>query len=944
MAPVSVLLAVVLSVAPASAQSVGASLAGIVTDDTGARLAEATVSITHALNGRALVVKTGREGEYRAVALLPGEYDIAVTRAGFQSTKQRVALLVGADATVNVTLLVSGVVEHTTVTADPSFVEVARSQPWSIVTREDINSLPVLDRNFLALAQLLPGSGPINGTVNRLATTKFGGPADQRVGYATLVDGGDINDAAWGSPTINVGQEAVQEFTVFRHQFDAQYGHALTAIVTVATKSGTNRFAGSGLYFGRDDALNARYAFASATLPFGDQRLGGSIGGPIVRDRTHFFLSYEQEHVDTVRVIPLVPESPQSRDQAGNFDAETNNRMASGRIDHRFGTQFLSMRYAGDRQESLRAATQVTSDSSQIDIANRSNSFVIEDTWMARPSVVHVLRAHLLRHTLGTTPRDPGMAVRRSSLITGLSTGDAWVMPVTRVTLSDAWYFHMPRSDVKLGGEFAVGSHLMDSHVFENGFADFGTDREFNPNDRTTWPTSFTIQKPARATYRSQEAGLFVQVDWRLTDRIRANTGLRYDIDFNLRLNDFYGKALDDPFFAGLDQFISPDRGTDTNNAQPRVGATWDMRGDGRLVIRGGWGLYVTRNRPWFQVRSMNQFASSAIRITGPTLQNYKYQDPGPMLAGLSLDAYVASFGGQQLGTVIPDDFVQPYALNTTAGIAWQLTSTTALTADYIHSFADHQTGTTDVNLPASGNVASTPRPVPRFSQVGLVQNFSKSWYDALESQARTRLGSHASLQVSYTLSRSYLDGVDFFLNQRGTQRTPHERGYNPSDQRHNLTIAGSVHLPWSLEVSGILKLISGAPMKIQAGRDLDGDASITGDLPPDIPITVGRDRVDESLEAINSFRAQLNTGLPQIGRSALTLDPYRTLDVRLTRSWRIGRDRRLETLIEGFNVTNEVNLRPPTGTFANMSSSAFLNRTAARDARQIQWGVRYSF
>ena len=301
-------------------------------------------------NGRAVDLNTGSEGEYRAVALLPGEYDVAAARSGFSSVTRRVTLPVGADATVNLTLPLAGVVEQTTVNAAAPLVEVARSQPSSVVTKRDIDTLPVLERNFLVLAQLLPGSGPINSTVTRLATTKFGGVADQRAGYTTLIDGGDINDTVWGSPTINVGEDAVQEFKVFRNQFDAQYGHALNAVVTVATRTGTNRFGGTGFYFGRDDALNARYPFAAENLPFDEQRVGGSIGGPLVRDRSHFFASYERDNVDNVRVIALPASNPFAARENGVFPAEADNQMASARLDHRFGAAHLfSARYASDQ-------------------------------------------------------------------------------------------------------------------------------------------------------------------------------------------------------------------------------------------------------------------------------------------------------------------------------------------------------------------------------------------------------------------------------------------------------------------------------------------------------------------------------------------------------------------------------------------------------------------
>ena len=130
------------------------------------------------------------------------------------------------------------------------------------------------------------------------------------------------------------------------------------------------------------------------------------------------------------------------------------------------------------------------------------------------------------------------------------------------------------------------------------------------------------------------------------------------------------------------------------------------------------------------------------------------------------------------------------------------------------------------------------------------------------------------------------------------------------------------------------------------AGGDLDGDQSPIGDLPDGIPITVGRERVNESLAAINAFRTA--RGLTAIDRSLLLLDPYRSLDLRLTKSLSIGRDQRLELSIEAFNVTNTVNFRPPVGGAPGsgnpMNAQAFLQRTSARAARQVQWGLRYVF
>jgi hypothetical protein len=901
---------------------------------------DATVTIVHVLNGRSVTLTTDREGDYRAVALLPGDYELTAQGEGFTSLTRRVTLLVGADASLDFSLQISGVDVRTTVVAEVPLVETARSQPSSIITRRQIDALPVLERNFLVLAQLLPGSGPIAGTNTRFAVTKFGGVGDQRSGYTTLIDGGDVDDAQWGSPTINVSQDAVQEFKVFRSQFDAQYGHALNAVVTVATRSGTNRFAGTGFYFGRDKALNARNPFAASTPPFDEHRIGGSVGGPVSRDRTHFFAVYEQDAVDNVRIIALPPSNPLAATENGLFPAESDDRMTTLRLDHRFEMPLaFSVRYNHEDQRSLRANLSPSSDTNQTDVFNRSHSLLVEKTWNATQDMANAVRVHLLNHTLGTSPRNADVGIMRPSGSIGQTSRDSQVVPRTKLAVSDTFYRHLARHDLKIGGEFAFAAHDVDSHVFEYGVFRFTTELPFNPNVPSTFPISFEQQTATRFSYNSRELAFFLQDDWRLGSRIRLNGGVRYDLDLDLRLNDFYARVLEEPSIAALGKFITRSRGTDSNNVQPRLGATWDARGDGRLVVRGGSGVYVTRNRPWFQLRAMNQAGSSVVRITDPTLLR-NYPDIAAVLGGRTLDSYIASGGPRQLGTVIPDDFVQPYAVNMTAGVGWQINSTTAFDADYVHSYGNHQIGSSDRNLPAFGRLPAAPRPVPELGQVVVLENFTKSWYDALECQFRTHLGSANSLQASYTLSRSYLDGVDFFLTTRGTQRTPHERGYNPSDQRHNLTVAGTMALPWHVEIAGILKLVSGSPIKIQAGPDLDGDTITTGDLPSGIPMTVGRERVDESLTAINEFRTSV--GQPPIDKSLLQLDPYRSLDARIAKTVRLRGGHRLELLVEGFNLTNHVNFRPDA--VANMNTAAFLLRTSARDARQIQWGARYRF
>jgi hypothetical protein len=505
------------------------------------------------------------------------------------------------------------------------------------------------------------------------------------------------------------------------------------------------------------------------------------------------------------------------------------------------------------------------------------------------------------------------------------------------VVFSDAVFMSRGNHDLKFGGDVAFGNHLLDSHYLEDGMFIFGTDAPFDPAVPSTWPTLFQQQPPNVQTYRAWQLGLFVQDDWRAVSRLRLNLGFRYDLDPTLRINGFYQRMLSTPTLSGLNRFVSSDRGTDTNNVQPRIGATFDLRGDGSAVLRGGWGMYVSRNRPWFQIRSMNQLAAPMVVVEDPNRLRL-YPDIGAILAG---GAPVS------LGTIIPDDFVQAYALNTTGGIGWQLGRRAALDVDYVHSYGTHQAGFLDRNLPAVGPISpSNPRPVPGFAQAWMLENYTKSWYDALESQFRVSIGGSARLQASYTISRSYLDGVEFFNIVPGTQRTPQERGNSPSDQRHNLTAAATLPLPWELQLSGIVKLISGSPMPVQAGFDLDGDRSLTGDRPDGLPITVGRGDEENALRLINTLRATVSTTarpLAPIAPELLRLDPYRTVDLRLTKLLRLGGRRGLDMTVEAFNVTNYVSHNPVTVN-RNINSAAFLQRRSARSARQIQWGLRYLF
>jgi outer membrane receptor protein involved in Fe transport len=938
-------LCAIVSSSPAFGQIASSSLSGVITDDTGGALPGATVTITNRANGVTQTAVTGSEGRYRVVALQPALYEIVAELAGFGTAKREITLFVGTDATVDVRLTVASLAENLTVSAESPLVQVTKSQPSSVVEADQLKTLPTITRNFLTLAQLLPGSGPTTG-VGKFAYAKFGGVADQRNGFTTLIDGGSVDDTDWGSPIINVTQDAVQEFKVFRNQFDAQYGSALSAVVTVVTKSGGNQLSGSAFYFGRDNTVNARNYFATTKPPFNQTRIGGSLGGPIAQNRTHFFGALEHLKVNATTITALPASNPFSALENGVYQTPSRDDMINFKLDHRandahtlivrhaYNNQSLGGAHQPDRQlNGLRLTSNSTDDKI------RAHSLVGEHNWVLANNKVNTLRFHLLKDYLATVPASDGLGITRPSFTWGQNNIAPQYFDRNTETISDAMYVNLAAHDLKFGGEVSRVVFPFEAHFNEKGRFAFNTDLPFDANDSRTWPFSLTIQKTGFYSYKTYTTGAFVQDDWRVSSRVRINLGVRYDLDTNMRLNDFFEGLIGDPRFPGIDRFISTNRGLDADNVQPRAGITWDLQGTGRLVVRGGWGVYVTRNRPWFDATVQDMTIGGAVIIQDPQRLRF-FPDVSAVLGGQSLDAYLAQGGVRQV-LMLPDDFRLPRSTNSTGGVGWQINNVTALDVDYVHSGGSDQLGATDRNLPASGAITATnPRPVPAFSRVTMVENFTKSTYDALETQLRTRVRGANNLQLSYTLSRSWLEGVDFYSTVRGTQRTPQEAGYNTTDTRHNLTLSASTILPWQLQLSGIVKMVSGFPIgRIQSGLDLDGDGNTSGDRPSGLPPRVGRGDVDDELRIINDYRATLR--LPPIDASLLGLKMTRVVDFRVTRSLALGGPRRMELFFEVFNLPNFVDL---TGGNNNMNTAAFLVRTGARDPRQVQWGARYVF
>jgi hypothetical protein len=935
--PLRVLIAVIasLTLLPSPVYAQTAELRGSVSDSSGGILPGVTVTIRHEGTGVQRVVVTDDQGTFRVPALQPGPYEVASELQGFGKEARRVVLTVGQVADLKFVLTVGALSETVQVVGtSPVEIETTKSDLSAVVSQEQLAELPVLNRGFSGLAQLLPGGGPARTGDSRFGiNTAFGG-TNVRSMYSMQIDGGIMDHPIYGFAIVNVSQDAVQEFRVLRNQFDAEYSRAGTAVVNVVTRSGTNELHGQGSYFGRDDRLNAKNAFARSKPPFDSARVSGTVGGPILRNKAFFFSALEYSRQNSVRIIALPATNPFASTYNGVYPNGNRSKLGQAKMDYTANPRHsITARYLYANDDIIEAYQ--LAENTALDFNDLSVSW----NWTLGSAMLNNLVVQYLDQDTQRFQLTPDTQVIRPSFTSGRSPNLPQGFPRRRYTVNDTFFWSPGRHALKFGVRMAYEDLSYNADYYGAGVWQFNTDRPFAEADPTTWPTKFTIGSgPATQNYGNTEWGLFAQDDVRL-GRLTLNLGLRYDFDTNLRSNDLIAELLANPQFAGLENLVTADRGNDLNNIQPRFGFAWDIRGDARTVLRGGYGLYSGRNRPWFNIRGdvvSNQFTAE---VTDASLLRF-YPNQTAALGGRTLEDFIRTAGGRAL--YLPGDNLSlPFVRSATLGIAKMLPGDTSLEIDLIHQVQkDLQTGR-DANLPATGPLATNPRPYPQFSSVTLINSLTDSTYDALQTQLRRRFKG-STWQVSYTFAKSISnntnDNASFNTDPWNTLGND-DRGLDENDRRHALSVSVIAPLPWQIQLATIVSLRSGNPWDITAGADLDRDGN-NQDRPAGLVKNSGGMASDANLAIINAFRQTRN--LAPITMEQLTrTSSDRVVDMRATKQFSIGAAGRIAVFLEAYNLFNTVNFENPSGV---ITSGSFATYTTARDARQIQWGARFQF
>ncbi len=896
---IGVLLCVTL-VTSAWAQT-GGTLLGSVVDDQGLALPGVSVALTNIDTGWARSVVVDERGRYRAAALPPGVYAIKAELSGFATVvRDRVPLTLGQELTINMTMSVATLTETVTVSGQSPLVETTSSTLGTSVSREQLDSLPVPGRSFTALAQTAPGvTGVGGGGVNA------GGQLSRNNSYR--IDGVSNDNNILASPRGGISMEAVREYVVIANQFSAEHGDASGAIVSVITRAGTNNLQGRGFVFHRDEAFDAQDPFSKAQgsgkAPFSQQRFGTFLGGPIKRDKMHYFGTYEGVRVDKTSVItsPLVPlaEREVPNNEAGD--------QFFGRIDNRLSrnhTMFVRYRY-DDQGQFNNGVGGLNTIERGVDSVNTNQDIVLSHTAVFTSRMLNELRVQFGRHFADNVVRMPldSPTINRPSGNYGKASNQPQGRTEDRWEVVNNFSYTLGAHNMKFGLDY---SRIRATSYFNNntgGTFLFSTDRPFDANDLTTYPIQYTRNIGDPNLFRPNDViGLFAQDSWRLRSNLTMNYGLRYDHE-----NAF--KAATGVEDASL-------------NLAPRLGFAWDPFDDQKTVVRGGGGLYYSK-----VFLNITGNIMLARRFVGVTVINPGY--PDPFSRGTQAPLAAPST------TVAPDDVQTPVTRQLSVGMKRELVAGMAVSVDYVNTRGRNLYNAPDVNAP---DPVTGLRPDPAYLRITQYQTTGNSWYNGLLLGLERRSGRGPSFGVSYTLSKQTRDVEDFGFTAQNNYDRAAEKGDASNDRRHQLVANVFWALPWGMQIGMLTQARSELPFNITTGVDNNRDTTVNDR--PDLADPNG----DPTLTS--TYNASFTGRVGNLPRNFARGPRYFETHLRVSKMIKLSAVKldRLELFVEALNITNYVNLATPQG---NLRSSAFGRSTAIQSdssPRQVELGFRLDF
>jgi len=963
---VGILSLVLLAAFASTASAQNAQITGTVKDASGAVIPGATVSARNADTGFVRTAVTDAQGDYRVQSLPPGHYAVSAELSGFTTeTRPDITLIIDETATLNFSLKPAAIAETVTVTGESPIVDITRSDVSTSVSTQQIQDLPVASRRWIDLAMLTPGTSQdnIRGFFYRGNVNIGAGTREYSNGF--VVDGVNNTWAEMGEPRQNFAMDAIQEFKVSTSTYKAEYGLATGGVLSVVTKSGTNQLHGSGLLFFRDASITATEFFQTTKPDYRRYQYGGTVGGPIVKDKTHYFFAYEgtdENQFFTVNARGLWPQ------YEGTFMSGQNRWTYNGKVNHQLSsTQSVFIRYGAENEyRPIITTGGRTTPSASFDFAVPRRSAVAGHSWVLNDRALNDIRFQYAYAKYEVSPPyshgdwAPGDFAARLPFCTPVlnypsiqvgGCGNAQMGPEGRWEVKDDFSYLMRRwggmHQWKMGFDFSYVPFEGDNTMSPLGSWNFPRDVPYDPNDRTTWPTSYTNSLPTYANIPVNIYAGYVQDDWQAADGLTFNLGVRYDVQvgsFNENMSGLLGRIQDKlgrdgsfPYDVSVFPQPRPNRG-DHNNFGPRAGVAWDPANNGVTNLHAAYGLFYDNNRT---LQNFNELTWPQAKTI--TIQNPVYPDP---FGGRSREAFLSNT--PPTVTVGSNGLVNAYAHQFNVGINRMFARDVAVTADFtgVNRYGDRDT--VEINIP---DQVTRLRPFPSFVRVQYWQPTADNFYRALLLKLEKRMSNHYQALVSYTLSKA---DDDSFVSSLGDQYG-YEKVQRPgtADRRHRLVASGIVQLPAQMQLSAIGDFRSSLPFgPVTPGLDLNNDtlfgtAATTADLPPGvIPMSGCRSL---NLDAINAFRsARSLTPVTQVDCPG-----FADVDVRFSKSMRFG-STRAELIAQLFNIFNRANFNTPSNNISSgndpvtgrplFGSVTSLLPNINAPSRQAEFAVRFQF
>ena len=570
-----------------------ASVSGRVIDSQAGVIAGAQVTARQTETNVKTEAVTDVDGRFRLPYLRVGPYEITVHRDGFADDQRSLALSLASAFDLSITLAVAGVDTRVTVTGEAPALETARSQIAGTLPQAEVQSLPLNGRNFLDLALLIPGVSPTNiGSTQLFAETSavpgqgISVASQRNLSNSFIVDGLSANDDAAGLSGIPYGIDAVEQFQVVTSGGQAELGRALGGYVSVVTRSGTNRRHGTLYDFIRDDRFNAANALSGTTLPMDQQQYGGSLGGPVVRDRTFYFVNAEQRVLDQTGLVTILPQNAAvinaklsavgyqgGEVTTGIYPNPLHSTTALAKIDQQVsGSDQFTARYGLYRvsSDNSRGAGALNAPSASAGLDNVDHAFAIGNTWTISNRTVNETRAQFTYGDLKAPPTDPiGPAV---SIAGVASFGTLSGSPTRRLNrmlqIVDNLSHQAGAHALRAGADFIFNDDTITYPRAVRGSYTFPSLPAFLAGDYSGFTQTFGDPVVSQT---NPNVGMYVQDEWSAAAGLTLNFGLRYDLQFLHAVN------------------------TDTNNVSPRAGFAWSPPSHRDWLIRGSAGLFFDR-------------------------------------------------------------------------------------------------------------------------------------------------------------------------------------------------------------------------------------------------------------------------------------------------------------------------------------------------------------